>query len=64
DLKFVVRENEGNKFYEIRCNDCGARLSFGSHKAKPTLFPKRKNDEGWMLDRGWQRWSKEEGKMI
>ena len=24
DLRFVVRENDGNKFYELRCKSCGA----------------------------------------
>lgn len=46
DLKFMVREVEGNKFYELRCCNisCNARLKFGAHKQGNTLFPKRRWD--------------------
>ena len=29
NLRFVVRENDGNEYYELRCLDCGAKLQFG-----------------------------------
>ena len=32
NLRFVVRENDGNEYYELRCVDCGARLAFGANK--------------------------------
>ena len=32
NLRFVVRENDGNEYYELRCMDCGARLAFGANK--------------------------------
>jgi hypothetical protein len=43
DLRYVVREHDGNKYYELRCNnpDCRAKLAFGAHKAGNTLFPKK-----------------------
>lgn len=46
DLKFVVRDVDGDKFYESRCVQCWAVLSYGSRK-KPagTLFPHRKENE-------------------
>lgn len=44
-LRYVVREVEGNKFYELRCLDCHAKLQFGQHKGQTTLFPKQ-----------WVRW--------
>ena len=58
NLRFVVRENDGNEFYELRCLDCGAKLSFGSHKKGCCLFPRRKDAEGkWLPDKGWQKWN-------
>ena len=39
NLKYVVRTVEDNDYYEIRCTDCGATLSFGQHKKGGTLFP-------------------------
>lgn len=31
-IKFIVRSVEGNDYYELRCNDCGAILAYGQHK--------------------------------
>lgn len=60
NLKFVVRNVDGNDFYELRCAECGAILAFGQHKKGGTLFPKRKDDEGnWLPNKGWHKWSKE-----
>lgn len=67
DLKFVVREVEGNKFYELRCQNrqCRARLSFGSHKVGETLFAKKKDGGGnWLADSGWVRWDKDQQKEV
>ena len=58
NLRFVVRENEGNAYYEIRCRDCGAKLAFGAHKKGGGLFPRRKDAEGnWLPNSGWQKWN-------
>lgn len=58
NVKCVVRENDGNEYYEMRCNACGARLSFGVHKKGGGLFPKRKNaDNEYLPDKGWQKWN-------
>lgn len=58
NVKCVVRENDGNEYYEMRCNSCGARLSFGVHKKGGGLFPKRKNaDNEYLPDKGWQKWN-------
>lgn len=60
DLVFVVREVEGNKFYELKCTKCGASLGFGSHKTGGTLFPQRKDAEGEKLPNfGWTKWNAE-----
>jgi|TARA_Y100001951_G_C11252419_1_gene247265 hypothetical protein len=58
NLKYVVRSVEENSYYEIRCQDCGAKLEFGSMKQGGGLFPKRKDKEGnWLPDRGWVKWN-------
>lgn len=58
NIKFIVRNIDGNDFYELRCPDCGAILAFGQHKKGGTLFPKRKDDEGNNLpNRGWHKWN-------
>lgn len=58
NLRFVVRENDGNEYYELRCQSCGARLSFGSHKKGGGLFPRRKDsDNNYLPDKGWQKWN-------
>lgn len=65
DLRFVAREVDGNTFYEMKCNSCGAKLAFGARK-KPEgqLFPKRKLDKDGKPDmengtygkhRGWSQ---------
>jgi|TARA_Y100001937_G_scaffold92455_1_gene125200 ribosomal protein L40E len=64
NLRFVVRENDGNEYYELRCLDCGARLSFGVMKKGGGLFPKRKDAEGnWLPDNGWTRWNSKTKKL-
>src|SRR5687768_5915989 len=52
-VKFVVREVEDNKYYEVHCVDTTepnkalryARKRFGVHKKGKTLFPKK---PGWV----------------
>jgi hypothetical protein len=48
-LRYVVREVEGNKFYELKCLTCHAKLQFGQHKGLSTLFPK-----------SWVKWNFED----
>ena len=60
NLKFVVRNVDGNDYYELRCADCGAILAFGQHKKGGTLFPKRKDDNGnYLPNNGWHKWTKD-----
>lgn len=33
NLRYVCRTNQGYDFYELHCNDCAARLTFGQAKA-------------------------------
>jgi hypothetical protein len=57
-LRFVVRENDGNEYYELKCADCGAKLAFGVNKKGGGLFPKRKDADGeWLPDKGWTKWN-------
>lgn len=57
NIKFVVRNVDGNDYYELRCLDCGAILSYGQHKKGGTLFPKRKDDDNnWLPNGGWHKW--------
>lgn len=63
NLKFIVRNVEGNDYYELRCSDCGGILAFGQHKKGGTLFPKRKDDNGnYLPNKGWHKWTKEKDK--
>jgi hypothetical protein len=58
NIRFVTRSVDGNDYYELRCNDCGAVLAFGQHKKGGTLFPKRKDDEGnYLPNKGWYKWT-------
>lgn len=41
NLIYRVREHDGNKYYELYCADCKAKLPFGAHKSGGTLFPKK-----------------------
>jgi hypothetical protein len=60
NIKYIVRNVDGNDYYELRCVDCGGILSFGQHKKGGTLFPKRKDDEGaYLPNKGWHKWNKE-----
>jgi hypothetical protein len=59
--RFVVRENQGFVFHEVRCTDCGAALSFGQKKEDGSLFPKRKNKAGdWLDNGGWTKYRQPE----
>lgn len=72
NVKFVVREVDDNKYFELVCQDPdpelrNARLSFGQHKKGGSLFPKRKDKDGnWLKHNGWNIYGKdtpkEEGK--
>ena len=58
NVRFQVRTVEDNLYYELRCMDCGAKLSFGVMKKGGRLFPRRKDKEGnWLNDRGWVKWN-------
>lgn len=63
DIRYIVRNVDGNDFYELRCTDCGAVLAFGQHKKGGTLFPKRKDESNnYLPNRGWHKWSGKDSK--
>jgi len=64
NLRFVVREVEGNKFYELHCVKCRAKLIYGAHKSGNTLFPKRKEGDDYLPDKGWLKWDREKKEMV
>lgn len=58
DIRYRVREVDGNEYYELNCLNCGASFAFGQHKKSKTLFPKRQAADGTKLpNRGWAKWS-------
>lgn len=64
-IRLRVRNVEKNKkkyeYFEKVCLSCGARLSYGQHQEGGTLFPKRKDADGNIMEgRGWVRWGGKE----
>lgn len=58
-IRLVSRENDGNRYHELKCLDCGAAFSFGQRKKGGDLFPRRKDKDGnWLADRGWTKYDK------
>jgi hypothetical protein len=54
DIRPDVREADGNKFYNLKCRACSARLDFGQTKKGEHLFAKRRGDDKKLLPRnGW-----------
>lgn len=57
DIVYVTREVDENKYFELRCKKCGARLAFGQNKKGGGLFPRRKDkDNNWLENKGWTKW--------
>jgi hypothetical protein len=74
DIRHVVRENEGgDKFYELHCQNCRARLRMSVTKKDKQFFPKRKAGkddasglaEGTYLPHnGWMKFDKASNKEV
>jgi ribosomal protein L40E len=68
DLKFNIRTTNGDKYYELICNECGARLAFGCNKEGGGMYPQRKftkshaqfveGEANYKPDNGWCKWNK------
>lgn len=54
-IRCEVREHDGNKYYKVVCNACGAQLDFGQFKDGKGLFVKRWDKDAGraMPNRGW-----------
>jgi hypothetical protein len=60
--RFQVRQVDDNKYYEVICTTCGAKLALGQHKKFKTLFPRRKDPKTKekLPNNGWAKWHAEE----
>lgn len=59
DIRFDVREFDGNSYYKLVCPACSAQLDFGQHKTGGSLFVKRTDkDKRPMPNRGWYIWNR------
>jgi len=57
DIGPDVREVDRNKFYNLKCRACCARLDFGQTKKGEHLFAKRRGDDKKLLPHnGWYRY--------
>lgn len=64
-IRFEIRDFDGNSYYKFRCDDCTATLDFGQNKNGKDLFPKIKGDAdasykplpngGWYIYEGKNR---------
>lgn len=55
NINFNVRPVDNGEYYEMKCRECNAQLSFGQHKTGGTLFVKRwdKDNHAPMPNGGW-----------
>lgn len=54
DVMPVVRDWDGNTYYEMRCNKCHSVMGFGQRRGDGALFPRRKDKDGnWLPNNGW-----------
>ncbi len=57
DIRCQARQVDDYDFYELVCNACHARFSFGQAKKGGGLFPKRKDEAGkWLPNHGWSKY--------
>ena len=55
----VVRDYEGNTYYEMKCDACRATLGFGQRRVDGALYPRRKGKDGeWLQNDGWVQFSR------
>lgn len=58
DIRFLARQVDDYKFYELACMSvgCRARFAFGQMKKGGALYPRRKDEDGnWLPNRGWSK---------
>ena len=69
NIRPIVREVDGNRFYELKCfnTNCRAKFAFGQHKnVKGSLFPQWSKGKGdkkaYKPNNGWEKYVPEEKK--
>lgn len=61
DVIPVVRDVQGNTYYEMKCTGCHATLGFGQRRADGAMYPRRKDGEGNFIDNfGWKVWQRQQ----
>lgn len=65
DIRHAVRTVPSGKqnfvYYELHCQKCRARLSFGQSTDTVTLFPKKKDESGeYLPNNGWTKYQKKD----
>jgi hypothetical protein len=56
ELRFRHRVVGEYQYYELHCNDCGARFEFGQRKAGGILFPRRRKKKQQLPNGGWSKY--------
>ena len=73
-FKHIIRTNDDDdKFYELLCLKCKAKLAYSCHKGKGgTLYPQRKDNKtgvvtgtpfAYLPNNGWLKWDREKKKL-
>ncbi len=60
NIRFEVREHDGNNYYKMVCGACNAQIDYGQHKTGNSLFIKRWNKDTRTVlpNRGWYQYQK------
>jgi hypothetical protein len=61
DIRYRVRDVNGDKYYEKYCPNCGAKKPFSCHKKGGTMYFDKKNKETgeYWPNNGWRKWNKD-----
>lgn len=61
-IRFSVRNIDGNKYFNMLCDSCGAQLDFGQNKDGKGLFLKRLDkDKNPLGKNGWYHYQRRSG---
>ena len=54
-IRCNTRDHDGNRYYELTCNSCGAKMDFGQNKDGKGMFAKRTDKDTYqpLPNRGW-----------
>ena len=54
--RVTTKGRDSFDYYELACGACSARLELGQLKQGGGLFPKRKDDNGYLPNFGWTKY--------